>query len=131
MLTTTEEYSSALRSSRLSAIWKQCLDGWEGATASERASVLNMVASLRDRFSGDFVGCGGHEERESLTAVFYVLVRSQWILRNIQSGYQLLSGDLDRGICCESGMLSALLGAIESCLKPKRWRVYRRLSANR
>ncbi|MBC8102934.1 MAG: hypothetical protein H7Z41_10135 [Cytophagales bacterium] len=76
------------------------------------------VSALRDHFLGVLRDVPDPEEQETLTAVFYILVRCQWILLNVQSGYQIAEGRIDRGIYYQSGLLTALLGRLELFVAP-------------
>jgi hypothetical protein len=107
-----------LRGEDLERVWRQCLDAWTSATASEREACWNSVASLRDQFLAVLADVTDPEEQKTLVALFYAQVRCQWILLNTRSGYQLAAGVIDGSNHCRSGMLSAFLGQLEACMSP-------------
>lgn len=105
-----------LQGEDLERVWRQCLDAWTGATASEREACWNSIALLRDQFLAVLADVDNEEEQRTLIALFYAQVRCQWILLNTRSGYQLAAGVIDGSNHCRSGMLSAMLGQVETCI---------------
>ena len=105
--------ATILNSAELERAWHECLAVWEDASPADRANARAFAVALRDNFLRILRDIDDAEEQESMAAIFYTQVKSQWILINTQSGYQIQRGHIDGSLFCRAGMLSALLGALE------------------
>jgi hypothetical protein len=107
-----------VESSILNHDWATCLEQYEGATEQERQECLEPVAALRNEFVKTLEAVTDDNERDVVFAVFYILLKSQWMLFNVHSGYLISAGKLDLRLMCRSGLVSALLERIESAIPP-------------
>jgi hypothetical protein len=107
---------AALSSPELDRAWRECLATWDDALPAERDGCRAGVVTLRDEFLRVLGDITDPVEQAVAGALFYVQIKSQWILINTQIGYQIASGTIDRGIFARAGLLSAVLGAMEPSL---------------
>ncbi len=111
----TPDYKAVLLSDTLATTWRDCESN---ADATGDDGLRRAVFALRDQFLAVLDDVGDPYEQEYLTLVFYALVRCHWIISNIQAGYRISAGKTDNALYAQSGMLSALLGQVETCLQP-------------
>ncbi|MDX1931351.1 MAG: hypothetical protein SFU56_01975 [Capsulimonadales bacterium] len=102
----------------LSRAWSVCLDGYTEGTYQQRQELLDSVATLRNEFLRTFSLITDSIERNYVTALFYVYLKSQWTILNLRSGYLLARGQIDMRNMCRCGLLSALLDRVERTLTP-------------
>lgn len=98
--------------------WATCLAQYEGATEEEQRACLEPVAALRTEFIKTLAAVTDENERDVVFAVFYILLKSHWMLFNVRSGYLINAGILDLRLMCRSGLISALLDRIEQAIPP-------------
>ena len=113
MLDVDNTIETMLQSPDLEREWQGCLSAWENSLPAQRADCRASVVSLRDQFLRVLTDVNDAQEREVVTAIFYVLIKSKWILINTQIGYQILSDNLDEALICRAGLLSAMVGRME------------------
>jgi hypothetical protein len=109
---------NALRGQRLDARWKEFLDAWGEADPELNRRSLEYVSGLRDSFLSLVHDVTDPTDRDSSIALFYMRLKTDWVLINTQYNYQIQDGNLDASLVCRAGMLSALIGAIEACVRP-------------
>jgi len=104
------------KSTQMEETWQIYLDDLEGVSNDEKQTYLNQIVALREEFLRTLLVVQDAHEREMVCAVFYILLKSQWMLLNLHSGYLIREGQLDLRVVCRSGMLSALLDRVEKTL---------------
>lgn len=109
---------SALLSPELERAWRECLAGWEDGPSVQRADCRAQVEALRDQFLRTLRDITDPVEQTAAGSLFYVQVKSQWILLNTHIGYQIAAGRIDQSAFTQAELLAALLTAIERCLTP-------------
>ena len=102
----------------LIATWDGQLSGWENATDTQRQVCRDSVATLRDQFMVLWQDVPDESERQGLLSIFYLQLKSHWILLQTQVSYQIEAGHINQEIFYRSGLLSHLLGVIEPLLPP-------------
>ncbi|MBC8135821.1 MAG: hypothetical protein H8F28_08055 [Fibrella sp.] len=112
-----EQITTILNGPHLEKAWKECLGAWDGSSPAQRADCRVFITHIRDNFLRILRDVDDAEEIVTVASIFYTQIKSQWILFNTQSGYQIRSGRIDRSLFCRSGMLAALLGAMEPVLR--------------
>jgi hypothetical protein len=108
------DYKAVLLSDTLATTWREC----EATNKTGDDSLRGSVFALRDQFLAVLDDVNDPDEQEYLTLIFYALVRCHWIIGNIQAGYRISAGKTDNALYAQSGMLSALLGQVETSLNP-------------
>ena len=112
------QVEESVRSERLRAAWHECTSSLENSTPEEIKDCQTSVASLRSEFLNALKDVPDDADRDVLSTVFYINLKSQWILLNIWSGYKIASGRPDEILMCRLGMVSALLDRVEKAISP-------------
>jgi hypothetical protein len=112
-----DQITTILNGPALEKAWKECLSAWEDSSPAQRADCRAFAVNLRDTFVRILRDVDDPQEQETIASIFYTQVKSQWILINTQSGYQIQKGRVEGALFCRAGMLSALLGALEPVLR--------------
>jgi hypothetical protein len=116
---TDTEIRELVQNDELMQAWQEYLAGVESAELEERQRCLAAVASQRNEFLETWEDVSDEQDRTVLTAIFYIFLKSQWMMINTRCSYLLSNGQIDPTLMCRSGLISALLGRVERALTPQ------------
>ncbi len=108
----------SLNSGDVNGAWKECLDTYEGLGSTEKKLCLQVVTALRDQLIDILHDVSNADERQVCLSLFYVRIKSEWMLLNTQYTYQMDANQVQHQVICMAGLLSALLGALEPYCLP-------------
>lgn len=114
----TNYIEAELNGATLNGIWKDCLDSYDYISNSDKIECLGQVIELRDHIIEVLRDISDGIERQSCLALFYLELKTEWMLLNTQYTYQLEAQRLDHQTVCRAGLFSALLGALEPHCRP-------------
>jgi hypothetical protein len=117
-LVDTNYIEAELNGATLNGIWKDCLDSYDYISNSDKIECLGQVIELRDHIIEVLRDISDGIERQSCLALFYLGLKTEWMLLNTQYTYQLEAQKLDHQTVCRAGLFSALLGALEPHCRP-------------
>jgi hypothetical protein len=117
-LVDTNFIESELNGAALNGIWKDCLDSYDYIGNSDKIECLGQVIELRDHIIEVLRDISDGIERQSCLGLFYLELKTEWMLLNTQYTYQLEAQKLDHQTVCRAGLFSALLGALEPHCRP-------------
>jgi|GEM_PF-2768429 len=109
----------SVTSAELDRAWQTCLESLEGYSPAEKNLFLTPLVSLREEFLRAMNAVQDEYEQVVVCAMFYIQLKSHWMLLNLHSGYLIREGQLDIEIICRSGLISALLDRVEKTLDPQ------------
>lgn len=114
----TNFIEAELNGAALNGIWKDCLDSYDYISSSDKIECLGQVIELRDHIIEVLRDISDGIERQSCLGLFYLELKTEWMLLNTQYTYQLEAQKLDHQTVCRAGLFSALLGALEPHCRP-------------
>jgi hypothetical protein len=114
----TNYLEAILNGSELNGIWKDCLDSYEHLDNSDKIECLGQTISLRDHIIDVLKDITDASERDTCIGLFYLVIKTEWMLLNTQYTYQMDARRVDHRNVCRAGLFSALLGAIEEHCRP-------------
>ncbi|GAB4462283.1 MAG: hypothetical protein OHK0029_28860 [Armatimonadaceae bacterium] len=113
---TQQSLKEVLHSPELERAWHEALASWEDALPAQRSECRADVVALRNHFLGILRDVVDPIEQQVAGVMFYIQLKSQWILLNTQVGYQIAAGRIEQEIFCRASLISALLSVLEPCL---------------
>jgi hypothetical protein len=113
MVVDTNYLEAVLNGPELNDTWKGCLDSYEQISSKEKLTCLAAVIEFRDHLLDVVADVTDPEERESCLALFYLLVKADWMLLNTQYTYQINANKTNHKTIVSASLYSAFLGALE------------------
>jgi hypothetical protein len=102
------------------------LSGWHDSDVSlspkEKKSnreELNYISALQKDFLSILSDVNNAEDQLFCLSLFFARLKSEWTLINTRYTYQIQNNALDQALLFRAGLLSALLGKVESHLNPE------------
>ena len=87
--TNTDLLIAALTGPELTSAWTEALANWTDSTPARRGDVRDHVVGLRDHLLHVLADIDNEPEREAVATLFYIGLKSHWMVVNTQFAYQL------------------------------------------